>query len=134
MLLPKFLSFLFRFFFKFIFRERGKDGEREEEKHPCVVASCAPPIGDLAHNPGTCPDWESNWQPFGSLAGTHFTEPHQPGLRSFFFLQTNMSHDILRPPCTYCSQLSNTQQCVSSPLKTARVSECDFIIGISESF
>ena len=24
------------------------------------------PTGDLAHNPGMCPDWELNWQPFGS--------------------------------------------------------------------
>ena len=24
------------------------------------------PTGDLARNPGMCPDWESNWQPFGS--------------------------------------------------------------------
>ena len=27
----------------FIFRERGRDGEREGEKHQCVVASSAPP-------------------------------------------------------------------------------------------
>ena len=25
-----------------------------------------PPTGDLAHNPGMCPDWESNHRPFGS--------------------------------------------------------------------
>ena len=53
------------FFFKkdfmcFIFRERGREGEREGEKHHCVAASCMPPTGDLAHNPGLCPDWESN--------------------------------------------------------------------------
>ena len=42
----------------FIFRERGKKGEGE--KHQCAVASCAPPAGDLAHNPDMCPDWESN--------------------------------------------------------------------------
>ena len=52
----------------FIFRERGTEGEREEEKHPCVVASQAPATGDLAHNPGMCPDWESNRWPFGSQA------------------------------------------------------------------
>ena len=54
----------------FIFRERGKDRDREGEKHQCVVASCTPPTGDLAYNPGMCPEWESNRQPFGSLAGT----------------------------------------------------------------
>ena len=29
-------------FYLFIFRERGRKGEREGEKHQCVVASCAP--------------------------------------------------------------------------------------------
>ena len=38
------------------FRERAREEEREGEKHPCVVASHAPPTGDLACNPGTCPD------------------------------------------------------------------------------
>ena len=47
----------------FIFRE-GK-GEREGEKHQCVVASQAPPTGDLACNPGMCPEWELNQQHFG---------------------------------------------------------------------
>ena len=49
-------------FFKilFIFRERGEEGEREGEKHQCVVASHMAPTGDLARNPGMCPDWESN--------------------------------------------------------------------------
>ena len=67
-------------FYIFIFRERGKKGEIEGEKHQCVVASHTPPTGDLACNPGMCPDWESNQQPFGLQAGTQSTEPHQPGL------------------------------------------------------
>ena len=29
------------------FRQRGRKGEREGEKYQCVVASCAPPTGDL---------------------------------------------------------------------------------------
>ena len=45
----------------FIFRERGREGQREGEKYWYVVASPAPPTGDLARNPGMCPDWESNW-------------------------------------------------------------------------
>ena len=48
----------FSFFFKilkFIFRERGKEGEREGEKHQFVVASHMTPAGDLAHNPDMCP-------------------------------------------------------------------------------
>ena len=51
----------FLIFYLFIFREGGKEGEKEGEKHQCVVASCVPPTGDVARNPGTCPDWESNW-------------------------------------------------------------------------
>ena len=50
----------FKIYYLFIFRERGKEGEREGEKHQCVVASHASPTGDLADNPGMCPDWESN--------------------------------------------------------------------------
>ena len=57
-----FLLFIFNFlnfkrFYLFIFRETI----REREKHQCVVASCVPPTGDLVSNPGSCPDWESNW-------------------------------------------------------------------------
>ena len=73
---------IYRFFLKFylfIFRER-KGGRKRGRETSCVVASCMSPLGDLAHNIGICPDWESNWRPFGSQAGTQSTEPHQPGL------------------------------------------------------
>ena len=49
------------------------------EEHQCVLASHTPPNGVLARNPGMCPDWESDQQPFGSQAGSQSTEPHQPG-------------------------------------------------------
>ena len=64
--------YFFFFFFRFylFFLERGGEGEREGEKHQCVVASCAPPTGDWAHIPGMCPDWESNRRPFNSQAST----------------------------------------------------------------
>ena len=71
-----------------MFRERGREGDREGEKHQCVVVSHAPPARDLAHNPGTCPDWESNRQPFGLQSGVQSTEPHQPGLFAGSFLLT----------------------------------------------
>ena len=77
----KFDPYFVLFFFK---RERGREGEGEGEKHQCVVASHAPPTGDLAHNPGMCPNWESNQQPFGSQALAQSTEPHQPGLECLF--------------------------------------------------
>ena len=53
--------------------------EREGEKHQCVVVSRVSPTGDLACNPGMCPDWESNQQSFHSQASAQSTEPHQPG-------------------------------------------------------
>ena len=43
--------------------------------------------GDLARNPGMCPDWESNQLPFASQAGTQSTEPHQPKLEHHFYLE-----------------------------------------------
>ena len=52
------------------------EGEREMEKHHSVIASHTAPTGDLAYNPGMCPDWESNKQPFGSQADAQFTELH----------------------------------------------------------
>ena len=45
--------FLFLFFKKILFiyfQREGREGEREGEKHLCVVAFCMPPIGDLAWN------------------------------------------------------------------------------------
>ena len=63
----------------FIFRQREKEGERDGEKHHCVVASLTPTIGDLACHPGMCPSWESNLKPFGSQASTQSTEQYQPG-------------------------------------------------------
>ena len=50
--------FLFQFFL-----ERGEEKDKEGEKHQCVVASHTPPTGNLACNPGTCPDWESTGNP-----------------------------------------------------------------------
>ena len=64
--------------FIYLFLDKG-DGGRKGEKHQCVVAYCMPHTGDLAHNPGLCPDWELNQGPFGFQACTQSTEPHQPG-------------------------------------------------------
>ena len=44
----------------------------------CLLSA---PAGDLARNPGMCPDWELNQQCFDSQAGAQSTEPHQPGPR-----------------------------------------------------
>ena len=55
-----FFFFFFLRFYVFIFRDRGREGEREGDKHQYVVLSCVPSTGDLARNPGMGPDWESN--------------------------------------------------------------------------
>ena len=76
-----FFSFIF---FKILFLERGEGRQKERQKHQCVVASHSPHTGDLACNPGMCPDWASNQRPFGLQAGAQSTEPHQPGLNYLF--------------------------------------------------
>ena len=73
-----FLKYIFKKIL-FNFKERGREGEREGEKHQCVLASHAPPTEDPDCNPGMYPVWESNWRPFGSQAGAQPTEPPQPG-------------------------------------------------------
>ena len=66
-----------------MFRQKVREGEKEGEKHHCVVASRAPPTGDLAHNPGMCPAWELNQRSFGLQTNDQSTEPHQPGPRIY---------------------------------------------------
>ena len=63
---PLILALGFLKVFIYLFLERGEGREKEREKHQCVVASHVVPTGDLACNPGMCPDWELNWQPFAS--------------------------------------------------------------------
>ena len=86
----------------FIFRVRGREGEREGEKHQCVVASRVPPTRDLACNPGTCPDWESNGRPFALQSSARSIEPHLPGLlykiivnRASGFCDSELPHTVL---------------------------------------
>ena len=74
------LNSWFLVFFKILFiffSKRVREGEGEGDKH-LLVAFHTPPTGDLAHNPGMCPDWESKWRPFGSQTGIQSTKPHQP--------------------------------------------------------
>ena len=54
-----------------------RKGEREGEKHQCVVAFLATPTGDLTCNPGTCPrlgiQLVTLW--FAVLNSIHWTTP-----------------------------------------------------------
>ena len=62
------------FLIYFLEREGGIEGEKHQS-----VASRTPPAGDLAHNPGMCPDLELNWQPFSLQDDAQPTGSHQPG-------------------------------------------------------
>ena len=82
-----FFNLIFKRFYLFIFRERGREGEREEEKHQCVAASHVDPTGDLACNPGMGPEQELNQRPFGSKPMLNPLSYTSQGGEIFFFLQ-----------------------------------------------
>ena len=67
-------------------REKGRERKIDVQEIRLSVASRIPPLGDLAHHPLRCPDWESNQWPFSLQAGMQSTEPHQPGLKCFWAL------------------------------------------------
>ena len=70
---------LYLFNYLFLERWQGRENERERNINVQSVASRTLPTGDLDHNSGMCPDWESNQQPFGSQASAQSIGPHQPG-------------------------------------------------------
>ena len=87
---------LFRFHL-FIFRERGREGERKEEKHWCkqkhqlVASHICPNKGQNPHlplKPGKCPDRELNQRSLTLQDNAQPTQTHQSEL-SFFFLSFN---------------------------------------------
>ena len=83
------------YFLKYLFLERGREGEREAEKHQYVLASHAPPSGDLAYNPGLCPDWGIRLLTLWFAAVAQSTEPHWPGhvcVIIFVFLYLYWTH------------------------------------------
>ena len=77
-----FFLFLFIFYF-YLFLDRRGEGESEGEKHQCVFASCTPSTGDLTLNPGMCPDWELNQQPFALWDNAQPNEPQWLGQSMF---------------------------------------------------
>ena len=67
----------FFFFFKILFIFR------EGEKHQCVIASHVPPTGDLAHNPGMCPDGNQTDDPLVQRPALNPLSHTSQGLRGF---------------------------------------------------
>ena len=61
---PTVCSVFLKKYFIHLFLERGEGREGERERNINVreihesLASHMPPTGNLAHNPGMCPDWE----------------------------------------------------------------------------
>ena len=54
--------FFLRFYLFILEREEGKEKERERNINVWLPSTC-PLTGDLACNPGMCPDWESIGDP-----------------------------------------------------------------------
>ena len=75
--------FLSWFFIFYLFLERGKRRKKERERNihawekHLLVASRMPLPGDLAHNPGMCPDQEPNRWPL-----VCWTTPNSPSYTS----------------------------------------------------
>ena len=91
--------FFFLKIFIYLFLERGGWKEKERERNFIVWLPLArPPLGDLGHNPGMCPDWELNQRLFGSQAHTQSTELYQPRqLLSFLSLLSPSLHLLIFP-------------------------------------
>ena len=68
-----FVCFLFK---GFIYLSLERERKKGRETSMCGCLSCTQGPGPKSRH---VPDWESNWQPFGSQACTQSTELHQPG-------------------------------------------------------
>ena len=111
----------FLFFSLFIFRERGKEGERKGEKHWCVremSIGCFldAPAGHLARNPGMCPDWASNQWPFALWDDAQPTEPHQSGQERIAFIRILSVLTLTCLPFSKatCSSVKGQKSCLVS--------------------
>ena len=63
----------------FLFRERGREGEREGERNQCVVASCAPPLGTWPATQECALTGSRTGDPLVCRLALNPLEPHQPG-------------------------------------------------------
>ena len=84
---PLFLSRKTSFFYLTnFFWERERKGEERERNINVWLPLACPLLGTWPAAQACALDWESNWQPFGSQAGTQSTELHQPGIKKHFFI------------------------------------------------
>ena len=60
------------------FQREGKGGRKRGRETPMWEKNINW-LGDWTYNPGMCPDWELNWQPFALRGYTQPTQPHQSG-------------------------------------------------------
>ena len=92
---PIYLCLFFKNLFIYFFGVRGRQGEREGEKHQCVVASCMSPTENLARNPGMCPDWESNSDPLVCRPGlSPLSHTSQGQIRPIYYVQNYMRNFV----------------------------------------
>ena len=76
--------FIFSYFsvflkYLFIFRQRGREGERKGNINVWLPLP-RPLLGTWPTTQACALDWELNWRPFGLQASSQSIEPHQPGL------------------------------------------------------
>ena len=72
-----------------------------------MVASHVAPTEDLARNPGMCPDWESNRQPFGLQPALNPLNYASQGLfllrfKKWFFLGPGTTHIVMWSLSCFC--------------------------------
>ena len=68
----------------YLFLERQKGKEKERERNMDWLPLSSPGQGTLPTTQA-CAVTRLNWRPFGSQTGAESTEPHHPGLSSYYF-------------------------------------------------
>ena len=72
--------------FTHLFLERGREGERKEEKHQCVVPTWAPHTGDLAHNQACALTGNQTHHPLDTVwRSIHWVTPARTKLLFHYF-------------------------------------------------
>ena len=87
------------FFLKILFIYFQRKRRREISMCGCLSDT---PAGDLAHNPGMCPDWESNHWPFGSKAALNPLSHTSQGLFLTLYLLLILLQISPSPPPPLC--------------------------------